>query len=230
MVSRMFSRIVYSIVLLAASAATFAGPYDFEDDNKEDMASAFFMCAFTGFTQSECPSIFEKCHRPPLIWFRRHKSHFHLESHCHKLPSYDTSDGAANEAIAYADRERPAPEAYSTNGEYAVPGDDLVPSICMENPEICLTPEQEAELAAANCGADDPECDGVSTGEEGELPPICIDNPDLCDEAEEEEIIEPGDEIAEPEIPLTPEDFVEDVTLPPICEDNPGLCSGIQGL
>ncbi|MEM7083746.1 MAG: hypothetical protein AAF465_13530 [Pseudomonadota bacterium] len=204
-----------------------AGPYDFDDDNKKDMASAFLMCATTGFVLGECPSVFVKCWQPPLIYLKRHRSHFHVRSYCTRLPSWDTSDGAVNDALAYAEANSPEAVAYSAGPQPAE--FSLTPQICIDAPYLCPTEEDEAAYEAAEEAAalaqaeleaclENPEadCSELEPGPiDDDLPPICADNPGLCDDALAEDDTSDEDEGDAP-------DFVH-----PICEDNPQLCEDV---
>ena len=101
-------------------------------------------------------------------------------------------------------------------------------------PELCLTPEQEDDLANNN----DPTGGGDSPFEDNEpLPPICEDNPELCDNAEDGALVDASvvvDVEAATVLDLREREHYYDETyegesnnlysLPPICIDNPGLC------
>jgi len=87
----------------AAPAVLADSPFEFDYDSKNDMRGASFMCATTGFTEGECPTVLKKCWKPPMIYFKRHKSHYHVKSYCFSASavfSGEESDG--HEAIVYA--------------------------------------------------------------------------------------------------------------------------------
>lgn len=180
---------VLVFVALFASSPAQAGPYDFDDDNKNDMRSAWLMCATVGFTLGECPSVFVNCWKPPLIYLSCKRGRCKIKTHCLKLPSWNTSDSAIQNALAYAEANAPPAVAYSSATPAATPT-ELVPPICLDIPELCPTAEQEAlyeaeDAALAACletpGAD---CSGFGAGfDDGPgLPAICTDNPGLCDD------------------------------------------------
>ena len=81
-------------------------PYDFDWDSKNDMRGATYMCAPTGFSQGECPKVLNKCWKPPMIYFKRHKSHYHIKSYCFNAsPIFSGSDGDAKNAVSYASKQ-----------------------------------------------------------------------------------------------------------------------------
>jgi len=53
--------------LLCLSASVSASEFDFDYDDKNDMRGAYFMCSTTGFTQGDCPKVYQKCWLPPMI-------------------------------------------------------------------------------------------------------------------------------------------------------------------
>lgn len=83
---------------------TFAGDYDFDWKDKNDMRGAWFLCAPTGFTLGDCPKVLTKCWLPPLIYFQPHKSHFHVRTECVKLPNFFVSVDDIDDALAEAKR------------------------------------------------------------------------------------------------------------------------------
>ena len=85
-------------VFFSTSINIFAGdrPYEFEWDSKNDMRAAWFMCATTGFSQGECPKVHRKCWQPPLIYFVKHRSHYHVKTEC-KKPSVFSSPTSPKE-------------------------------------------------------------------------------------------------------------------------------------
>lgn len=221
------------LVLSALSGYAVAGPFDFSDQDVNDMRGAWSMCKTQFFSGSACPEIHYRCWKPPFIFLRRHKGHFHVDTECDQDASYDTSEESVNYALDYAANNTIEPEAYDSN-EAGELDENLTPQICYDMPELCLTPEQEDDLANNN----DPTGGGDSPFEDNEpLPPICEDNPELCDNAEDGALVDASvvvDVETANVLDLREREHYYDETyegesnnlysLPPICIDNPGLC------
>jgi len=86
-----------SLISLCSAAA--ADEFDFDWNNKNDMRGAWLMCATTGFTQGECPKVFERCWQPPMIYRKRHK----IRTYCTGTPQLSMNE---------ADSERVRQEAF----------------------------------------------------------------------------------------------------------------------
>ncbi len=171
---------VFGLCLVLSFSLTLAGTkYEFDDNEKKDMQSAWLMCALTGFVKGECPSVFRKCWLPPLTWLRRHRTHFHIETHCTKIPFWDTSDSEVKGSLEYAASKSPEADAYNS-GAQDYTNVDLVPQICLDNPELCPTAADEANYFKNDRFGECSENPDIPC--KGDLPPICEDNPELCEE------------------------------------------------
>ncbi|OZY48690.1 hypothetical protein [Pseudomonas lundensis] len=74
--------------LLCLSASVSASEFDFDYNDKNDMRSAYFMCSTTGFTQGDCPKVYQKCWLPPMIYRKKHKT----KTYCVDAPNFSVSD------------------------------------------------------------------------------------------------------------------------------------------
>lgn len=74
--------------LLCISASVSASEFDFDYNNKNDMRGAYFMCSTTGFTQGDCPKVYQKCWLPPMIYRKKRKT----KTYCVDAPSFSVSD------------------------------------------------------------------------------------------------------------------------------------------
>ncbi|MCF3195891.1 MULTISPECIES: hypothetical protein [Pseudomonas] len=74
--------------LLCLSASVSASEFDFDYDDKNDMRGAYFMCSTTGFTQGDCPKVYQKCWLPPMIYRKKHKT----KTYCVDAPNFSVSD------------------------------------------------------------------------------------------------------------------------------------------
>ena len=74
-------------------------PYSFSYKNKNDMRGAWLMCATTGFTEGDCPKVFERCWVPPMIYLKRSGLKVRVKSHCTKLPNFVWNDSDTDQAL-----------------------------------------------------------------------------------------------------------------------------------
>lgn len=74
--------------LLCLSASVSASEFDFDYNDKNDMRGAYFMCSTTGFTQGDCPKVYQKCWLPPMIYRKKHKT----KTYCVDAPNFSVSD------------------------------------------------------------------------------------------------------------------------------------------
>lgn len=74
--------------LLCLSASVSASEFDFDYNDKNDMRGAYFMCLTTGFTQGDCPKVYQKCWLPPMIYRKKHKT----KTYCVDAPNFSVSD------------------------------------------------------------------------------------------------------------------------------------------
>ena len=74
--------------LLCLSASVSASEFDFDYDDKNDMRGAYFMCSTTGFTQGDCPKVYQKGWLPPMIYRKKHKT----KTYCVDAPNFSVSD------------------------------------------------------------------------------------------------------------------------------------------
>lgn len=80
--------ILISCALLFISASVSAGEFDFDYNDKNDMRGAYFMCSTTGFTQGDCPKVYQKCWLPPMTYRKKHKT----KTYCVDAPNFSVSD------------------------------------------------------------------------------------------------------------------------------------------
>lgn len=73
--------------LLCLSASVSASEFDFDYNDKNDMRGAYFMCSTTGFTQGDCPKVYQKCWLPPMIYRKKHKT----KTYCVDAPNFSVS-------------------------------------------------------------------------------------------------------------------------------------------
>ena len=125
-----------STLCSALAMTTLANPYKFDWDERKDMQSAWLMCATTGFVLGECPKVFAQCWKPPLIYLKRHRAHFHVKTHCVKLPSWQTSDTEIQKVIEYAAHINPDTLHTPTRPR---PSPDQPHPFCRAYPNFCAT-------------------------------------------------------------------------------------------
>lgn len=78
---------------LFVTGSAFAGSeFDFDYNDKNDMRGAYSMCATTGFTQGDCPKVYQKCWQPPMIYRKKHKT----KTYCVDAPKFSVSDSDKN--------------------------------------------------------------------------------------------------------------------------------------
>ena len=73
--------------LLCLSASVSASEFDFDYNDKNDMRGAYFMCSTTGFTQGDCPKVYQKCWLPPMIYRKKHRT----KTYCVDAPNFSVS-------------------------------------------------------------------------------------------------------------------------------------------
>ncbi len=120
MKKRIFAVIVGAVLL--SPAMSYSGDYDFNYDSKNDMRGAFMMCATTGFTQGDCSKVLTKCWQPPMIWFQRHRSHYHVKTHCVEMPNFFVSSAEKDQILV--DARRIAAEGGMTPGAMQAGGQE----------------------------------------------------------------------------------------------------------
>ncbi len=77
------------VIAVALVGNAFAGSeFDFDWNDKNDMRGAWKMCATTGFTEGECPKVYQKCWQPPMIYKKKKK----IRTYCKDSPSFSVSD------------------------------------------------------------------------------------------------------------------------------------------
>ncbi|AZG89404.1 hypothetical protein N032_28040 (plasmid) [Pseudomonas syringae pv. pisi str. PP1] len=81
--------------LCAASATATASEFDFKWNDKNDMRGAYMMCSTTGFTQGDCPEVYQKCWQPPMVYRKKHK----LKTYCTGTPNFTSTDSDRDRAL-----------------------------------------------------------------------------------------------------------------------------------
>ncbi|CAM5364114.1 hypothetical protein [Pseudomonas aeruginosa] len=76
------------VIAVALAGNAFAGEFDFDWNDKNDMRGAWKMCATTGFTEGDCPKVYQKCWEPPMIYKKKKK----IRTYCKDSPSFGVSD------------------------------------------------------------------------------------------------------------------------------------------
>lgn len=76
------------IGMLFSGVAVAGSEFDFDYDDKNDMRGAWQACATTGFTQGDCPKVYQKCWQPPMIYRNKHKA----KTYCVDRPNFNVSD------------------------------------------------------------------------------------------------------------------------------------------
>ncbi len=79
-----------------------ASEYDFDWKGRNDMRGAWMMCATTGFTLGECPSVLAKCWLPPMIYLKCRRGKCKTKTHCVKLPNFGVSQDEIGKSLEYA--------------------------------------------------------------------------------------------------------------------------------
>lgn len=98
--------VVSGVVLMCCTLSmTAQAEYDFNPSNRNHMRGAWLMCASRGFEGSDCQRVFAQCHRPPMIYLRRHRDHYHTTSHCVKAPDFSVEEGDVDRALGEATSE-----------------------------------------------------------------------------------------------------------------------------
>lgn len=80
------------IIGLLICSGAFASEFDFDYGDKNDMRGAWKMCATTGFTEGDCPKVYQKCWQPPMIYRKKHKT----KTYCVDDPIFSTSEDDKN--------------------------------------------------------------------------------------------------------------------------------------
>lgn len=93
-------------VLSCVSVSVSASEFDFDYDDKNDMRGAFKMCATTGFTQGDCPKVYQKCWMPPMTYRKNHKT----KTYCVDEPNFTSTEDDKNKALEEANRLAPSYE------------------------------------------------------------------------------------------------------------------------
>ena len=75
-------------------------PYSFSYGNKNDMRGAWFMCATTAFREGDCPKVFRRCWRPPMIYIKRSGLKTRVKTYCSELPNFVWQDSDTDAALA----------------------------------------------------------------------------------------------------------------------------------
>ena len=80
--------LIFGALLSSLSVSVSASEFDFDYNDKNDMRGAYSMCATTGFTQGDCPKVYQKCWQPPMIYRKKHKT----KTYCVDPPNFSVSD------------------------------------------------------------------------------------------------------------------------------------------
>ena len=91
----MKAMVIVGALLLGISVSASAGEFDFDWKEKNDMRGAYTMCATTGFTQGDCPKVYQKCWLPPMIYRKKHKT----KTYCVDAPNFTSSEDDKNRAL-----------------------------------------------------------------------------------------------------------------------------------
>jgi len=54
------------------------------------------------FTPGKCPKVLRKCWLPPMIYLKRHNLHYHVKSHCLKMPDFTVSHSDVDRALQHS--------------------------------------------------------------------------------------------------------------------------------
>lgn len=84
--------------LASVSLSASAGEYDFDWKDRNHMRGAWTMCATTGFTEGDCPKVFQKCWQPPMIYRKRHKTRTYCKDDPDFFMGQEDTDRALGEA------------------------------------------------------------------------------------------------------------------------------------
>jgi hypothetical protein len=72
--------------------------YDFDYGDKNKMRGAWTACATTGFTEGDCPTVYEKCWQSPM-------THHHGDkTYCTDPPDFSVSDDDKNRYLEEASK------------------------------------------------------------------------------------------------------------------------------
>ncbi len=77
-----------AVALLFSSSAFAGSEFDFDWNDKNDMRGAWMMCSTTGFTEGDCPKVYTKCWKPPMIYRKKKK----IKTYCVDAPNFSVSD------------------------------------------------------------------------------------------------------------------------------------------
>ena len=80
--------LIFGVLLSSLSGSISASEFDFDYDDKNDMRGAYTMCATTGFTQGDCPKVYQKCWQPPMTYRKKRKT----RTYCVDSPNFSVSD------------------------------------------------------------------------------------------------------------------------------------------
>lgn len=83
---------ISSAMLCLVTFSVFASEFDFDYNDKNDMRGAWKMCATTGFTQGDCPKVYQKCWQPPMIYRKKRKT----KTYCVDEPGFSVSEDDKN--------------------------------------------------------------------------------------------------------------------------------------
>lgn len=114
-------------------------PYEFNWKGAKDMSGAFMMCAFTAYTQGDCPQVLLKCFTDfDLIKIKL----FSLEYKCLNLFAFFSSGEDVAESLAHAESEEGVEPDVSNET-------DVIEGVVASNEQIS-DPEGQAEAYEAN--------------------------------------------------------------------------------
>lgn len=86
---------VFGLLLSCVSVSANSSEFDFNWNDKNDMRGAYTMCATTGFTQGDCPKVYQKCWQPPMIYRKKHK----VKTYCVDAPNFTSNEDDKNRAL-----------------------------------------------------------------------------------------------------------------------------------
>jgi len=95
---------VIAVALLFSSSAFAGSEFDFDWNDKNDMRGAWMMCATTGFVGGDCPKVYVKCWRPPMIYRKKHK----IKTYCVDAPNFSMTEEDVDRYIE-AGQDYPVP-------------------------------------------------------------------------------------------------------------------------
>lgn len=96
--------LIFVFIVAFIPVALAGSPYDFDDRDRNHMRGAFMMCATTGFISGDCPSVLKKCWQPPMIYWVKHRHHYHIKSFCVDAPDFFISSTDQEQILADAMR------------------------------------------------------------------------------------------------------------------------------